>query len=164
MTTAEEGPCPRSLRPYGSTTTWRKPPSSTPRSSPTRGSRRSIASPKRAPASLVRWSPARLCSTAPVFAVNGGPRFPFTGAVSFLVSCTDQDEVDYYWSRLTDGGQESQCGWCKDRYGLSWQIVPERLFELLTDPEPARAVAASKAMLGMRKIVIADLEEAVAQV
>jgi len=84
--------------------------------------------------------------------------------VSFLVSCTDQDEVDYYWSRLTDGGQESQCGWCKDRYGLSWQIVPERLFELLTDPEPARAVAATKAMRGMRKIVIADLEEAVGQV
>jgi predicted 3-demethylubiquinone-9 3-methyltransferase (glyoxalase superfamily) len=97
------------------------------------------------------------------FAINGGPQFAFTEAVSFLVSCADQDEVDHYWSRLTDGGQESHCGWCKDRYGLSWQIVPERLFELLSDPDPVRAAAATKAMLGMRKIIVADLEEAVAQ-
>jgi predicted 3-demethylubiquinone-9 3-methyltransferase (glyoxalase superfamily) len=96
------------------------------------------------------------------FAINGGPQFPFTEAVSFAVNCKDQDEVDYYWNRLTDGGEESQCGWLKDRYGLSWQIVPQRLFELLNDPDPARATAAAKAMLGMRKIVIADLEEAVA--
>jgi predicted 3-demethylubiquinone-9 3-methyltransferase (glyoxalase superfamily) len=84
--------------------------------------------------------------------------------VSFLVSCEDQDEVDYHWDRLTDGGAESQCGWCKDRFGLSWQIVPQRLFELLGDPDPARATAATEAMLGMSKIVIADLEEAVARV
>jgi predicted 3-demethylubiquinone-9 3-methyltransferase (glyoxalase superfamily) len=93
-------------------------------------------------------------------AINGGPQFPFTEAVSFMVSCKDQDEVDYYWDRLVDGGQESQCGWLKDRYGLSWQIVPDRLFELLSDPDSARAVAATKAMLGMRKIVIAELEAA----
>jgi predicted 3-demethylubiquinone-9 3-methyltransferase (glyoxalase superfamily) len=94
------------------------------------------------------------------FGINGGPQFPFTEAVSFTVNCKDQGEVDYYWDRLSDGGEESQCGWLKDRYGLSWQIVPQRLFELLNDPDPARAIAATKAMLGMRKIVIADLENA----
>ena len=93
--------------------------------------------------------------------LNGGPQFPFTEAVSFLVNCIDQGEVDYYWDRLLDGGQESRCGWLKDRFGVSWQIVPDRLFELLGDPDPARAAAATKAMLGMRKIVIADLEAAV---
>ena len=93
--------------------------------------------------------------------INGGPQFPFTEAVSFLVNCIDQGEVDYYWDRLLDGGQESRCGWLKDRFGVSWQIVPDRLFELLGDPDPARAAAATKAMLGMRKIVIADLEAAV---
>ena len=77
-----------------------------------------------------------------------------------MVNCKDQDEVDYYWGRLLAGGQESQCGWLKDRFGVSWQIVPDRLFELLTDPDPARAAAATKAMPGMRKIVIAELEAA----
>jgi predicted 3-demethylubiquinone-9 3-methyltransferase (glyoxalase superfamily) len=81
--------------------------------------------------------------------------------VSFEVRCVDQDEVDYYWSKLVDGGEESQCGWLKDRYGLSWQIVPERLYELLEGPDPARAAAATTAMLGMRKIVVAELEAAV---
>lgn len=94
--------------------------------------------------------------------INGGPQFPFTEAVSFTVACRDQQEVDYYWDRLVDGGEESQCGWLKDRFGLSWQIVPDRLVELMADPDPARAAAAAKAMLGMRKIVIADLEAAVA--
>lgn len=93
-------------------------------------------------------------------AINGGPQFPFTEAVSFLISCKDQDEVDYYWDRLVDGGEESQCGWLKDRFGLSWQVVPDRLFGLLSDANPARAAAATKAMLGMRKIVIAELEAA----
>lgn len=93
--------------------------------------------------------------------INGGPQFPFTEAVSFTVACRDQAEVDYYWDRLVAGGQESQCGWLKDRYGLSWQIVPDRLTELTGDPDPARAAAATKAMLGMRKIVIAELEDAV---
>lgn len=95
------------------------------------------------------------------FAINGGPHFPFTEAVSFMISCADQVEVDYYWDRLLDGGRESQCGWLIDRFGLSWQIVPDRLFELLNDPDPARAEAAAKAMLGMRKIVITELEDAV---
>ena len=93
-------------------------------------------------------------------AINGGPQFAFTEAVSFMINCKDQDEVDYYWDRLTDGGQESQCGWLKDRFGLSWQVVPERLFELLRDQDPARAAAAMDAMLRMRRIVIADLETA----
>jgi predicted 3-demethylubiquinone-9 3-methyltransferase (glyoxalase superfamily) len=93
--------------------------------------------------------------------INGGPMFPFSEAVSFTVDCKDQDEVDYYWDRLVDGGEESQCGWLKDRFGLSWQIVPARLNELIADPDPARAAAATKAMLGMRKIVIAELERAI---
>lgn len=96
--------------------------------------------------------------------INGGPQFPFSEAVSFTVACRDQQEVDYYWDRLVDGGEESHCGWLKDRFGLSWQIVPERLHELIGDPDPARATAATQAMLGMRKIVIADLEAAVAAV
>jgi predicted 3-demethylubiquinone-9 3-methyltransferase (glyoxalase superfamily) len=92
--------------------------------------------------------------------INGGPQFPFSEAVSFTVHCKDQDEVDYYWDRLTDGGEESQCGWCKDRFGLSWQIVPDRLYELVSDPHPARAAAATRAMYGMRKIVVAEMEKA----
>jgi predicted 3-demethylubiquinone-9 3-methyltransferase (glyoxalase superfamily) len=94
--------------------------------------------------------------------INGGPHFHFSEAVSFMVQCKDQDEVDYYWDRLVDGGEESQCGWLKDRFGLSWQITPNRLFELISDPDGARAAAATKAMHGMRKIVIAELEEAAA--
>ena len=93
--------------------------------------------------------------------INGGPEFTFSEAVSFQIDCKDQDEVDYYWDRLVDGGEESQCGWLKDRFGLSWQVVPTRLFELTGDPDPARAAAATKAMLGMHKIVIAELENAV---
>ena len=97
-------------------------------------------------------------------AINGGPQFPFTEAVSFTVPCRDQAEVDYYWERLLDGGVESQCGWLKDRFGLSWQIVPDRLNALTADPDPARAAAATKAMLSMRKIVVAELDDAVAGV
>ena len=95
-------------------------------------------------------------------AINGGPQFPFTEAVSFMISCKGQDDVDYYWDRLVDGGEESQCGWLKDRFGLSWQVVPDRLYELLSDPDQARAQAAMNAMLKMRKIVIAELEAAAA--
>jgi predicted 3-demethylubiquinone-9 3-methyltransferase (glyoxalase superfamily) len=95
--------------------------------------------------------------------INGGPQFPFSEAVSFTIHCKDQAEVDYYWDRLTDGGQESQCGWCKDRYGLSWQIIPDRLYELVSHPDPARATAATQAMYGMRKIIVADLERAAAE-
>ena len=96
--------------------------------------------------------------------INGGPHFKFTEAVSLMVHCKDQEEVDYYWDRLTDGGEESQCGWLKDRYGLSWQIVPDRLLELELDPDPARAAAAFRAIEGMQKLIVADVEEAVRNV
>jgi predicted 3-demethylubiquinone-9 3-methyltransferase (glyoxalase superfamily) len=97
--------------------------------------------------------------------INGGPHFHFTEAVSFTITCKDQAEVDYYWDRLTaDGGQESQCGWCKDKFGLSWQVVPQRLYDLIGHSDPAVAAPATKAMLGMHKIVIADLEKAAASV
>jgi len=93
-------------------------------------------------------------------ALNGGPQFSFTEAISFVVHCKDQDEVDRFWSQLTEGGEESQCGWLKDRFGLSWQIVPDRLGELLGDPDPARSQAAMQAMLQMSKIEIKTLEDA----
>ena len=92
--------------------------------------------------------------------LNGGPDFAFTEAISLYVHCADQDEVDRFWSQLTEGGEESQCGWLKDRYGLSWQIVPDRLGELLSDPDPARAQAAMQAMLLMSKIDIKVMEDA----
>jgi predicted 3-demethylubiquinone-9 3-methyltransferase (glyoxalase superfamily) len=92
--------------------------------------------------------------------INGGPEFRFTEAVSFQVTCRDQAEVDYYWDSLCDGGEESVCGWLRDRFGLSWQVVPQRLLELVSDPDPARAKAATEAMLRMRRIVVADLEAA----
>lgn len=92
--------------------------------------------------------------------LNGGPQFPFTEAVSFQIDCANQAEVDRYWAALSEGGSEGQCGWLKDRWGLSWQVVPRRLPELLSDPDPARAERALAAMLTMTKIVIADLERA----
>ncbi len=94
-------------------------------------------------------------------ALNAGPEFPFTEAVSLMVSCESQEEVDRLWTALTaDGGEESQCGWCKDRFGLSWQIVPTRLGELLGDPDPGRASRAMAAMMQMSKIDVAGLERA----
>jgi predicted 3-demethylubiquinone-9 3-methyltransferase (glyoxalase superfamily) len=96
-------------------------------------------------------------------ALNGGPQFKFTEAVSLFVRCETQAEVDRLWATLTaDGGEESQCGWLKDKYGLSWQIIPNRLGELLGDPDPERAGRAMQAMLGMRKIDVAGLEKAAA--
>jgi len=93
-------------------------------------------------------------------ALNGGPGHPLTEAVSFVVSCETQEEVDRYWAALSDGGEEGPCGWLRDRYGLSWQIVPTALPRLLGDPDPARAQRAMQAMLGMKKLDIAALETA----
>jgi predicted 3-demethylubiquinone-9 3-methyltransferase (glyoxalase superfamily) len=96
-------------------------------------------------------------------AINGGPQFPFTEAVSFEVRCDTQEEVDRLWDALTAGGEEVQCGWLKDRYGLSWQIVPARWADLVTGDDPAKVNAAMKAMLGMKKLDIAELERAYAE-
>jgi predicted 3-demethylubiquinone-9 3-methyltransferase (glyoxalase superfamily) len=91
-------------------------------------------------------------------ALNGGPQFRFNEAVSFLVDCKDQDEVDYYWEKLGDGGEHGPCGWLKDRFGLSWQIIPARLEELLADPDREKAQRVMAAMLQMGKIEVAELE------
>ena len=96
-------------------------------------------------------------------ALNGGPQFTFDEAISFQVSCETQDEVDYFWNRLSAGGEEGPCGWLKDRYGLSWQIVPTALIELVSDPDIEKSQAAIKAMLGMRKIDIEALQHAANQ-
>jgi predicted 3-demethylubiquinone-9 3-methyltransferase (glyoxalase superfamily) len=93
-------------------------------------------------------------------ALNGGPLFPFTEAFSILVSCETQDEVDNYWDRLLEGGKPSRCGWLKDKFGLSWQIIPTALIQLMGDPDPKKANAVFQAMMKMDKIVIADLKRA----
>jgi predicted 3-demethylubiquinone-9 3-methyltransferase (glyoxalase superfamily) len=93
-------------------------------------------------------------------ALNGGPHFKFTEAVSFVVNCQTQDEVDSYWEKLSAGGGEVQCGWIKDKFGLSWQIVPTRLTELLGDPDPQKSQRVMKAMLTMKKLDIRALERA----
>jgi len=99
-------------------------------------------------------------------ALNGGPHFQFTEAISFVVNCDSQDEVDYYWDNLSAGGDATaqQCGWLKDKYGLSWQIVPTVLNELLSDPDPDKSGRAMKAMLTMKKIDIEILKKAVAMI
>lgn len=93
--------------------------------------------------------------------INGGPQFTFDEAVSFQITCETQDEVDRYWDALTaDGGAESQCGWCKDRFGLSWQVVPAGMEEVFADPDPGKAQRAMQAMLGMKKLDLAALRAA----
>jgi predicted 3-demethylubiquinone-9 3-methyltransferase (glyoxalase superfamily) len=95
-------------------------------------------------------------------ALNGGPNFKFTEAVSFQVSCETQDEIDYFWSRLLEGGQEGQCGWLKDKYGLSWQIVPSALPQMLTDTDGAKSERAMAALMQMKKFDLATLQRAYA--
>jgi predicted 3-demethylubiquinone-9 3-methyltransferase (glyoxalase superfamily) len=97
-------------------------------------------------------------------ALNGGPQFTFSEAISFQVDCQSQEEVDAYWSKLSADGEEGPCGWLKDKFGLSWQIVPARLMELLQDPDKEKAQRAMEAMLKMKKIEIADVERAAARV
>src|ERR1700744_2488246 len=94
-------------------------------------------------------------------ALNGGPEFPFTEAVSFQIPCADQAEIDYYWDRLgDDGGDPGPCGWLKDKFGVSWQVIPAALGSLLSDPDPEKAARATRAMLSMGKMDIAALQQA----
>ncbi len=96
-------------------------------------------------------------------ALNGGPQFKFDEAISFQIPCEDQKEIDYFWSKLTaDGGEEGPCGWLKDKFGLSWQVAPTRLHEMLSDPDPAKRDRAMTQMLKMKKLDIEPLERAFA--
>ena len=96
----------------------------------------------------------------PFTGINGGPQFTFSEAVSLLIDCADQAELDHYWEKLTDGGEPVQCGWLRDRYGLSWQVVPAGWEAMMNDPDPDRVARATAAMLGMVKLNIAALEAA----
>jgi predicted 3-demethylubiquinone-9 3-methyltransferase (glyoxalase superfamily) len=96
----------------------------------------------------------------PYIALNGGPQYSFTEAVSLYVDCRTQEEVDTYWAALTEGGEEGPCGWLKDRYGLSWQVIPEVLPRLLTDPDQEKADRVFSAMMKMRKLDVAEIERA----
>jgi predicted 3-demethylubiquinone-9 3-methyltransferase (glyoxalase superfamily) len=93
----------------------------------------------------------------PFVALNGGPDFTFNEALSLEIACADQAEVDHYWAKLSEQGEEGPCGWLKDRYGLSWQVVPTVMNDLIKDPDPARAQRAMAAMLGMKKLDVAAL-------
>lgn len=97
-----------------------------------------------------------------ITALNGGPHFKLTEAFSLMIRCGSQEEVDYFWDKLGEGGEHSHCGWLKDKFGLSWQITPDRLLELNMDPDPAKAGRVMQAMMTMRKIDIAALEAAAA--
>ena len=93
-------------------------------------------------------------------ALNGGPQFTFNESISFQIHCDDQEEVDYYWTKLTEGGAEVQCGWLKDKYGVSWQVVPKGAIELISDPDQEKATRATQAMFAMKKLDIAALRRA----
>lgn len=93
--------------------------------------------------------------------LNGGPQFTFDEAVSFEIRCADQEEVDYYWNRLLEGGgEESQCGWLKDKFGVSWQVVPEEMIDMFLDPDPEKTARTNRAMMSMRKLDLAALRKA----
>ncbi len=94
--------------------------------------------------------------------LNGGPQFKFSEAISFQIDCKDQEEVDYYWEKLIEGGgEESQCGWLKDKFGVSWQVVPQQLAECLSNPDKEKREKAMEAMLKMKKIIVKDIEAAI---
>ena len=95
--------------------------------------------------------------------LNGGPQFTFNEAISFQIYCEDQDEVDYYWRKLGEGGEEGVCGWLKDRYGVSWQVIPKGLIEMVSDPDPEKAKRATEALLAMTKLDIAAIRNAHAE-
>jgi predicted 3-demethylubiquinone-9 3-methyltransferase (glyoxalase superfamily) len=111
------------------------------------------------PAGSVMVVEFQLCGQ-PFAALNGGPHYSFTPAISFQIPCEDQAEVDYYWGRLSDGGQEVACGWVTDKFGVSWQVVPAILPELTGGPDPEKARRATEAMLSMVKLDIAALQRA----
>jgi predicted 3-demethylubiquinone-9 3-methyltransferase (glyoxalase superfamily) len=92
--------------------------------------------------------------------LNGGPQFTFSEAISFQIMCADQEEADHYWTRLTEGGEESMCGWLKDKFGVSWQVVPTELMTLIQDSDPGRAQRATEAMMQMKRIDIAEIRRA----
>ncbi|MFI9050701.1 VOC family protein [Streptomyces sp. NPDC053427] len=96
-------------------------------------------------------------------AINGGPEFTFDEAISFLIPCADQEEIDYYWKKLSEGGEEGPCGWLKDKYGVSWQVAPAAMGEMINDPDRGRVARAMRAMFGMKKIDIAALQAAADQ-
>lgn len=93
-------------------------------------------------------------------AINGGPQFTFDEAISLLVECESQEEIDYYWDKLGEGGEEGPCGWLKDKYGVSWQVAPTGMHEILNDPDPARGERAMKALFGMKKVDLAAIRAA----
>lgn len=93
-------------------------------------------------------------------ALNGGPEFSFSEAISFQIFCDDQDEVDYYWSRLTEGGEGVACGWLKDKYGVSWQVIPSAFMDMVNDPDQEKAQRTFQAMLSMKKLDLAELQKA----
>jgi predicted 3-demethylubiquinone-9 3-methyltransferase (glyoxalase superfamily) len=97
-------------------------------------------------------------------ALNGGPEFTFSEAISFQIFCDDQDEIDRYWDALTEEGEESMCGWLKDKYGVSWQVIPANLIDMISDPDQEKAARTTEAMLAMKKFDIAELEKAYAGV
>lgn len=126
-----------------------------------------FANSKDGPKLMVGDGPERKVLTAswelegqPFIGLNGGPHFHFTEAISFMVTCADQAEVDDLWDKLLDGGKPSRCGWLKDRFGLSWQIVPAGVFDLYNDPDRAKAKRAMDAMMGMVKLDLAELKRA----
>lgn len=96
----------------------------------------------------------------PFTALNGGPQFKFNEAISFQIPCETQEEIDYYWDKLLEGGAENVCGWLKDRYGLSWQVYPKALIDMISDPDPERSGRAMTAMMGMKKMDLAELRRA----
>jgi predicted 3-demethylubiquinone-9 3-methyltransferase (glyoxalase superfamily) len=96
-------------------------------------------------------------------AINGGPQFTFDEAISFVIHCADQEEIDYYWTSLSEGGEEGTCGWLKDRYGLSWQVIPADYAELMCDPDQGRRDRAMQAVLGMKKLNVAAINAAADQ-
>jgi predicted 3-demethylubiquinone-9 3-methyltransferase (glyoxalase superfamily) len=93
-------------------------------------------------------------------ALNGGPEYSFTPAISMFVSCENQEEVDMYWGKLSADSESEQCGWCKDKYGLSWQIIPKQFMELVSDPDPVKSKSVMDAMLKMKKLIVSDLQAA----